>query len=123
MQAINKGSKRMSSSIAGRCLCGAVSYDCIGEQIIGGHCHCVDCQKSSGTGRSSHMGVPRQAVTISGETTVYTAPTDTGNTVSRHFCPTGGTPVFSTNYALADMVFLWASCLDDLENFQPGVVV
>jgi hypothetical protein len=87
MQFMNKGSKRMSSSITGRRLCGAVPYDC------------------------------------SGETTVYTAPTDTGNTVSRHFVQPAGSPVFSTNYALADMVFLWASCLDDLENFQPGVVV
>ena len=114
MQFKNKGSK---------CLCGAVSYDSSGEQIIGGHCHCVDCQKSSGTGHSSHMGVPRHAVTISGETTVYTAPTDTGNTVSRHFCPTCGSPVYWTNSTMVDMMFLRASCLDDLENFQPGVVV
>ena len=73
--------------------------------------------------RGIRLGVPRQAVTVSGETTVYTAPIDTGNTVSQHFCPTCGSPVFATNSAMADMMFLRASCLDDLENFQPGVVV
>ena len=69
------------------------------------------------------MGVPKPAVAISGETTVYEAPTDSGNTVSRHFCPTCGSPVFSTNSAMPDLLFLRASCLDDLEVFQPGVVV
>lgn len=113
----------MSKTITGRCLCGAVSYTCSAEQVIGGHCHCIDCQKSSGTGHSSHMGVPKPAVAISGETTVYEAPTDSGNTVSRHFCPTCGSPVFSTNSAMPDLLFLRASCLDDLEVFQPGVVV
>jgi hypothetical protein len=69
------------------------------------------------------MGVPKPAVTISGETTVYQAPTDAGNTVSRHFCPICGSPIFSTNSAMPDLLFLRASCLDDLQEFQPGVVV
>ena len=113
----------MDKPITGRCLCGAVSYEANAEQVIGGHCHCVDCQKSSGTGHSSHMGVPAVAVSINGETSVYAAPTDAGNTVSRHFCPTCGLPIYSTNSSMVDLLFLRASSLDDLEAFQPGVVV
>ena len=113
----------MTTSIAGGCLCGAVRYESNSGQVIGGHCHCIDCQKSSGTGHSSHLGVPKPAVTITGDTTVFEAPTDSGNTVSRHFCPTCGSPVFSTNASMPELLFLRASCLDDLEVFQPGVVV
>lgn len=113
----------MTTSVTGGCLCGAVRYESAGTQVIGGHCHCIDCQKSSGTGHSSHMGVPAEAVSISGETTKFDAPTDAGSTVSRHFCPTCGSPVFSTNSSMPDLLFLRASCLDDLEAFQPGVVV
>jgi hypothetical protein len=50
----------------------AIGLGCVRErheQLIGGHCHCVDCQKSSRTGHTSHMGVAQAAVSISGETT------------------------------------------------------
>lgn len=113
----------MDKSIARRCLCGAVSCEANAERVIGGHCHCVDCQKSSGTGQSSHKGVPAAAVSINGETSVYAAPTDAGNTVSRHFCPTCGSPIYSSNSSMEDLLFLRASSLDDLEAFQPGVAV
>ena len=113
----------MTTSITGGCLCGAVRYEAETGQMFGGHCHCIDCQKSSGTGHSSHMAVPQSAVSISGETTKFVAPTDAGNSVSRHFCPTCGSPVFSTNSSMPDLLFLRASCLDDPEVFQPGVVV
>lgn len=113
----------MTTSISGGCLCGAVRYESGSGQLIGGHCHCLHCQKSSGTGHSSHLGVPKSAVSITGDTTVFEAQTDAGNTVSRHFCPTCGSPVFSTNSSMPDLLFLRASCLDDPEIFQPGVVV
>lgn len=113
----------MSETISGRCLCGAVSYESTAPQVIGGHCHCVHCRKSSGTAHSSHMGVPVSAVTINGETAVYDATTDAGNIVSRHFCPTCGAPVYSTNSSMEDLLFLRASSLDDPEMFDPQVVV
>lgn len=67
--------------------------------------------------------MPAAAVSINGETIVYAAPTDAGNTVSRHFCPTCGSPIYSSNSSMEDLLFLRASSLDDLEAFQPGVVV
>jgi len=113
----------MEKPITGSCLCGGVTYECTAEQVVGGHCHCVDCRKTGSAGHASHMGVPRAAFTLTGKTSVYSAPTDSGNTVSRHFCPTCGASVYSTNSAMEDLVFLQASCLDDPEVFTPGVVV
>jgi hypothetical protein len=107
----------------GGCLCGAVRYACAGEPAMSGHCHCIDCRRSSGSGHSSHMAVPKETVTLSGRLSEYAAPADSGNMVTRAFCPTCGAPVFSTNTAMPELIFLRASSLDDLEVFQPQMVV
>jgi hypothetical protein len=109
-------------SILGGCLCGAVSYECA-EEHGGGHCHCNDCRRTSGTGHSSHMIVPEAGFTIEGEVRAFEKPADSGNMVRRHFCPACGSPVYSTNSAMAGLVFLRASSLDDPENFHPQMVV
>ena len=113
----------MATEFSGGCLCGAVRFESRVAPQVAGHCHCVDCRKSSGTGHCSHVGVPADAVTITGETTSYDRAADSGNMVTRHFCPTCGSPVYSTNGAFEGMVFLRASVLDDPEVFSPQMVV
>lgn len=107
----------------GGCLCGAVRYSCTADPVMAGHCHCVDCRRSSGSGHSSHLMVPKAAVTLTGEITEYAAPADSGNMVTRAFCPRCGAPVYSTNSASPQVMFLRASSLDDPEVFRPQVVV
>ena len=92
----------MSASFEGGCLCGAVRYECNAEPVVAGHCHCVDCRRSSGTGHCSHMGVPKDSVTVTGVVSVYERPSDTGNVVGRAFCPTCGAAIYSTNSAMPD---------------------
>ena len=113
----------MATEFSGRCLCGAVQFESRMAPQVAGHCHCIDCRKSSGTGHCSHIGVPEEAVTITGKTTSFDKPADSGNVITRHFCPTCGSPVFSTNTGMAGMVFLRASVLDDPEVFSPQMVV
>ena len=113
----------MSEAFSGGCLCEAVRYESQAEPVVAGHCHCIDCRKSSGTGHCSHIGVPQQAVTVTGEISAYDRPADSGNIVSRAFCPKCGAPVYSTNSAVPDMLFIRASSLDDLEVFKPQMIV
>ena len=108
--------------LEGGCLCGAVRFSG-SEQKGGGHCHCIDCRKSSGTGHGSHMIVPETAFDVSGEVKFFEAPADSGNVVAREFCPTCGSPIYSTNSGMPGMVFVQASSLDDPEIFQPQIVV
>lgn len=106
----------------GGCLCGAVRY--IGHnQQGGGHCHCIDCRKTSGTGHGSHMVVSQDKLNISGEIKFFDKPSDSGNIVSRGFCPTCGSAIYSMNSGMPGMVFVRASSLDDLNVFQPQMVV
>lgn len=113
----------MSASFEGGCLCGAVRYTCESEPVVAGHCHCIDCRRLSGTGHCSHLGVPSEAVTITGAVSEYDRPSDAGNMISRAFCPTCGAPVYSTNSQMAGMHFIRASSLDDPEVFKPQLVV
>ena len=113
----------MATSFEGGCLCGAVRYKSDAEPAMGGHCQCVDCRKSSGTGHCSHMAVPRAAVTLSGRVTTYDRPADSGNMVSRAFCPVCGSAVYSLNAAMPQLMFIRASSLDDVEVFKPQMVV
>lgn len=113
----------MTASFTGGCLCGAVRYSCDGAPAMAGHCHCEDCRRTSVSGHSSHLAVPAGSVVLTGEVTGYVRPADSGNAVTRAFCPTCGSPVFSKNPAMPDLVFLRASSLDDLEVFQPQMHV
>lgn len=109
-------------AIEGGCLCGAVRYTCV-EESGGGHCHCIDCRKTSATGHASHMIVPEAAFDVSGDVKFFDKPADSGNMVSRGFCPQCGSAIYSTNSGMSGVVFVRASSLDDPENFKPQMIV
>ena len=113
----------MSVAFSGSCLCGAVSLESTAEPMLVGHCHCVDCRKSSGTGHCTHVIVPKDALTVTGELTFFDHPADSGNMISHGFCPTCGCAIYSTNSGMPDMVFPRASCLDDPDIAKPELIV
>lgn len=113
----------MTQGFSGGCLCGAVSYRSSVDPQLVAHCHCVDCRKSSGTGHGTHIVIPAEALSVSGEVKFYDHPADSGNVVSRGFCPTCGSAIYSTNSGMPGMAFPRASSLDDPEIAKPQLVV
>lgn len=113
----------MSDRFTGGCLCGAVRFESSVDPQVVAHCHCVDCRKSSGTGHCTHIVIPEAAFTLNGDVQSYDHPADSGNIVTRSFCPTCGSPIFSRNSAMQGMVFPRASVLDDPEIAKPQMVV
>ena len=111
------------SGFKGGCLCGSVRYDSTADPVVVGHCHCIDCRKTSGTGHGTHIVIPKQAFTVTGEVKFYARPADSGNMVNRGFCPACGSAIYSTNSSMPDMVFPRASSLDDPEIAKPQIVV
>lgn len=100
----------------GGCACGALRYEIAAEPVMAGHCQCRDCQRDSGTGHASHMAFPRAATHLSGEATLWEKAVESGNIVSRAFCPTCGSPVFSTNNGMPEFFF-------DPSRYKPQMVV
>lgn len=110
----------LRSEFSGGCLCGAIRFTSSAAPQLVGHCHCVDCRKSSGTGHSTHLVLPES---VTGCVSAYEKKADSGNLVSRGFCGTCGSPVLSTNSAMPGMIFLRASALDDPEVAKPQMIV
>lgn len=113
----------MSHGFTGGCLCGAVRFESTADPRMAGHCHCVDCRKSSGSGHCTHVMVPEPALTVSGAVTFYDRPADSGNMVSRGFCGTCGSPLYSKNAAMPGLVFVRASALDVPDIVTPQMIV
>jgi len=113
----------LTKVMKGGCLCGTVTYEASGEPAIVGHCHCVDCRKTSGTGHGTHVAMRMDGVHLTGALASYRRPADSGNIVERFFCPTCGSAIYSTNSAMPGMVFLRASSLDDPNQITPQIVV
>jgi len=111
------------SGFTGGCLCGRVRFESKADPVLAAHCHCTDCRKSSGTGHCTHIVVPDDGFSVTGEVKFYDRPADSGNIVSRGFCPNCGSAVYSTNAAMPGVCFPRASALDDLDVITPSMIV
>lgn len=110
----------MKVPFTGGCLCGAVRYECSAEPIATANCHCRDCQRASGSAFISGFIVPRNAVAIAGEVKYYDAVGDSGNIISRGFCPNCGSRLFGKR-ATGEMLSITATSLDDPSGFHPAM--
>ena len=79
----------------GGCMCGAVRYECTGTPLFMGNCHCRDCQRAGGGAYNAAIGVPRNAVKITGDVKYYESKADSGSMAKRGFCPNCGSRLFS----------------------------
>jgi hypothetical protein len=112
----------MAAELTGGCACGAVRYEISGAPVFSGNCYCRDCQRSSGTAMASILGVPKGTVKIlQGEARYFELTADSGNKISRGFCPTCGTPLFSLLAGMPDLMGIKASSLDDPSRFSPAM--
>lgn len=111
----------MASKITGGCLCGAVRYESAAVPAFAGNCHCRDCQKASGGAYVPLLALPANAVTISGEVKFFDVQGDSGNIMSRGFCPTCGTRVVGKSSGMQALTVILAGTLDDPSDFKPAI--
>ena len=99
------------SEFSGGCLCGRVRYTA-GKPTVCGHCHCVDCRKTSATGHATHAMVAGPSFEVTGELACYERPADSGNLVTRYFCPDCGSRVWHGDPAWEAEVSVKGGSLD-----------
>ena len=98
----------------GGCLCGNVSYEFNKpSSMTAHHCHCKDCQKSTGSGKATIMLIPKDELKISGELKFYTVTGSAGSHVTRGFCENCGSPLVSFVEENADIRFIKLGSLND----------
>ncbi|MFL0800595.1 MAG: GFA family protein [Agarilytica sp.] len=108
----------MNKKIGG-CACGSYRYEFDTEILSAFHCHCRHCQHASGTGHSSLFVIPSNVHTSKGHLKYFDQLSDTGNTVSRGFCPYCGSPITCKTSGNTQVTMFHASSLDDVESFNP----
>jgi hypothetical protein len=98
----------------GSCLCKKVTYSFPASAAVSAHhCHCVDCQKSTGSGKATIVLVLDQALKISGEIKYFSVVGSDGNEVNRGFCEACGSPLISSVEGYEGTKFIKAGSLDD----------
>lgn len=104
----------------GRCLCGAVSFKLASEPLASRICWCRDCQHLAANG-SVNLFVAADGLTISGALSEHTKAADSGNQVTRQFCPSCGTHLFAFSSARPRFRVLRAGNLDDPSSIHPSM--
>jgi hypothetical protein len=86
------------------CSCGQLQVRTSAEPLRVSVCHCLACQRRTGSVFGAQARFPRSSVTITGRLTEYVRVSDDGNRVTFRFCPSCGSTVFYTMAGLEDAV-------------------
>lgn len=114
----------MKSPISGGCACGAIRYESTAEPLLMLHCHCRDCQRSSGGPFASFVVVPKEAFKLlQGSLRFYDTPSQAGGKTHRGFCADCGSPILGNPDAAPSIVAIRAASLDDPGWFAPQMDV
>jgi hypothetical protein len=100
-----------------------VRYSSDSEPAFVGVCHCKNCQKQSGTAFNVVVAVPRPALSLQGALKTFNDRGDSGNAVSRHFCPECGSQILSEQAARPGVAIIKAGTLDDTSWLNPTIEV
>ena len=110
-----------AGSQTGSCLCQAVTYRFQTAPIACVHCDCVDCQKVTGSGFATVFGLATQDLHIDGQAHLasFTIKADSGQTVTRQFCDTCGSQLFTLAQNNPDLIWIKAGSLSNSDWLQP----
>ena len=106
-----------------QCQCGGLSLRCEGAAERVSMCHCLACQRRTGSVFSANSRYLRERVTASGPATAYVRTADTGNTVTAWFCPTCGSTVYWELSGFPDVIAVAQGMFADPDYPAPTVEV
>ena len=103
----------------GRCLCGAVHYTIAADPLVTRVCWCRDCQRLAPNGTVNAI-VPTDALAVTGEVATFENLADSGNRLTRRFCPRCGTQLFANSSARPQFTVVRVGTLDDPSSVRPS---
>ncbi len=103
------------TTLSGRCLCGAVTWQTPARPIWAGHCHCESCRRACSAPFTSFLGVPRDSVNWSGRVAVNAS----SHGARRGYCPSCGAQLYYQGARWPAETHLHAATLDDPSLFRP----
>ncbi|WP_306397449.1 GFA family protein [Telluria beijingensis] len=86
------------------CSCGQLAAQASGEPLRISICHCLACQRRSGSVFSAQARFQTGQVTLSGRSSTYSLVGDEGSRANFHFCPTCGATVYFQTEGAEDTI-------------------
>ncbi len=113
-------------TMTGGCYCKAVRFEIDGDPMMKAQCHCRECQYFSGGQPNFFFAIRKDQLRfLSGEDHLASfTRTDIPDPVTRQFCKTCGTPLWSLSGKLPGALIPKAGVLDDPGSLgQPSVIL
>ena len=107
------------TTYTGGCLCGQVRYEIDAEPGPSRLCWCRDCQRIASNG-TANVVFPAAAIHVVGDTNGPDKVADSGNVVTRRFCPKCGTQLFSDSTGRPGLTVVRVGTLDQPSAIQPA---
>ena len=76
------------------CSCGQLKATAEGDPLRISVCHCLACQKRTGSVFGAQARFPRERVALEGRATAFVRTADSGNAITFSFCPECGATVY-----------------------------
>lgn len=106
-----------------QCQCGGLSVRCEGPAARISLCHCLACQRRTGSVFSANSRFDRARVTVSGPATAWVRTADSGHPVTAWFCPTCGSTVYWELGGFPDVIAVAQGMFADPAYPAPTVAV
>lgn len=108
------------NKVTGGCACGAVRFGFYEPLVFKAACHCRACQYTSGGGPAYLVGVAKHQFRITrGHPAEFATLSDAGNLVTRVFCVTCGTHLYSFSDMSPGVCSVKVGALDEPGKFKP----
>jgi len=105
----------------GGCACGAVRYRLASEPLFIHCCHCLNCQRQTGSAFVINLLIEADRIEVPvGAPQPVDAPRDSGKPQRIFRCPDCQVAIFS-EYGRSDVSFVRAGTLDDPTRIEPDV--
>jgi len=101
------------------CQCGQLSVAVPGPSPAVVACHCIACQKRTGSPFGVAAYYPHAAVTVSGEAKRFDRPTALGGIFENYFCPECGTNLYFRGGKNPDFTGVAIGCFEGPHEMVP----
>jgi hypothetical protein len=105
------------------CSCGQLTARVSGEPVRNSICHCLACQRRTGSVFGQQARFRREQVAIAGESTEFIRVGDEGTRARFHFCPLCGSTVYYEPEGLEEYVAIPVGAFADPGFPAPTVSV
>jgi len=111
----------VSATREGGCSCGAIRYRLTSEPLVTHCCHCLNCQRQTGSAFVINLLIEANRVELlAGTPQAVDVPRDDGSSQQVFRCPTCQVAVFS-NYGRPEVRFVRGGTLDDPTAVAPDI--